>query len=53
MRTLNIFTSYEQKENNFTNGLISLLNISKFDPQQQQFEISFLRELLHSVPRKE
>ncbi len=41
MDTVNIFTSYEQEENRFTNGLISILRMSTLD--NPRFLTSFLR----------
>lgn len=43
MRTVKIFSSYKQ-ENQFTNGLVSLLELSKKD--RPQFVKSFLKELV-------
>ena len=51
MSTVNIFTRYEQKENDFTNGLIAILNLSKFD--SPQLVASFLNDELGIVPRGE
>lgn len=44
MSTVNIFTWYEQDENRFTNGLISILRISTLD--NPRFLTSFLRREL-------
>lgn len=48
MRTVNIFASYKQ-ENQFTNGLVSLLEISK--KEKPQFVKLFLSDLLSIQPR--
>jgi hypothetical protein len=48
MRTVNIFSSYKQ-ENQFTNGLISLLELSKRD--SPRFVTSFLNDLLSIRPK--
>ncbi len=42
--TLNIFTHYTQKENRFTNGLVALLEMSRYDGSS--LAKSFLRDLL-------
>lgn len=49
MTTVNIFTRYEQKENHFTNALIAILSISRFD--SPQLVTSFLRDVLELVPK--
>lgn len=47
MSTVNIFTRYEQKENDFTNGLMAVLNLSRFD--NPQLVSSFLHDELGLV----
>ena len=42
---INIFSSYSQEENRFTNGLVSILDLSRYS-RQSLFEV-FLRELLN------
>lgn len=49
MRTVNIFASYKQ-ENQFTNGLISLLELSRRD--NPQFVRLFLNDLLSIRPKE-
>ncbi|MEA3312169.1 MAG: hypothetical protein U9Q76_08130 [candidate division WOR-3 bacterium] len=51
MNKANIFTYYKQKENQFTNGLISLLELSRLD--NPQFVTEFLRDTLRLVPTGE
>lgn len=51
MGTVNIFTHYDQKENDFTNGLIAILSLSRFD--NPQLVTSFLRDELELVPKGE
>ena len=48
LSTANIFTKYEQPENHFTNGLISLLRLSTFEGPQ--FIKTFLSDLLSLTP---
>ncbi len=48
MSTVNIFTRYEQKENDFTNGLVAILNLSRFD--NPHLVTSFLLDELGLVP---
>lgn len=48
MNKVNIFTYYKQKENQFTNGLISLLKLSRLD--NPQFITEFLRATLRLDP---
>ncbi|MFO0803000.1 MAG: hypothetical protein U0791_07755 [Gemmataceae bacterium] len=43
MSEVNIFTSYSQEENRFTNGLFSILQLA--ETEQRGFLVSFLREL--------
>ena len=50
MNTVNIFTRYEQKENDFTNGLIAILGLSRFD--NPQLVTSFLRDEFEVVPKR-
>jgi len=47
MRTVSIFSSYKQ-ENQFTNGLVSLLELSK--KVKPSFTASFLKNLLDLEP---
>ena len=44
MSTVNIFTRYEQKENDFTNALVAILNLSRFD--NTPLVMRFLRDEL-------
>lgn len=44
MNALNIFTQYTQEENHFTNGLVSILSLSRFD--NPQFRTLFFRDVL-------
>ena len=44
MSTVNIFTRYEQKENDFTNGFVSILSLSRIECPR--FLSSFLRDEL-------
>jgi len=44
-KTVNIFSSYSQKENHFTNGLISILSLSKIE--DANFVNDFLNHLLN------
>lgn len=48
MDTANVFTSYTQEENHFTNGLVSLLRLSTTDGPQ--FVNEFLMDLLSLSP---
>ena len=45
----NVFNTYAQEENNFTNGLFSLLQISAYE--RPHFVSSFLKDLLGIVPQ--
>lgn len=45
----NVFNSYAQEENNFTNGLFSLLRLSAYE--RPQFIASFLKDLLGITPQ--
>jgi len=47
----NVFNIYGQDENNFTNGLFSLLRISAYE--KPKFIESFLSDLLHLPPQEE
>ncbi|OPL13431.1 MAG: hypothetical protein AVO39_10620 [delta proteobacterium MLS_D] len=50
MDSVNIFTSYKQEENHFTNGLVSILRLSKLaDPELVP---SFLRTHVGIVPHR-
>jgi hypothetical protein len=51
--TVNIFTHYKQEENQFTNALIALLEVSRFDSHHPQLLASFLEHLLCLQPREE
>lgn len=51
MNTVNIFTRYEQKENDVTNGFVSILSLSRFEGPQ--FVSSFLRDELRVAPNSE
>jgi hypothetical protein len=46
---VNVFKTYRQQENNFTNGLFSLLRIAAIE--RPGFVPSFLRRLLRLQPR--
>ena len=46
---VNVFKTYKQEENNFTNGLCSLLQLSVYE--RPQFIASFLKELIHVAPQ--
>jgi hypothetical protein len=48
MHAANVFKTYGQEENNFTNGLFSLLRISVHE--RPRFIASFLNDLLHLSP---
>ena len=50
MSIVNIFTSYKQEENHFTNGLIALLRLSRYD--RPRFIASFLRDQLSLEPKE-
>jgi hypothetical protein len=45
----NVFNTYRQEENNFTNGLFSLLRISAYE--RPHFLASFLKDLLGITPQ--
>lgn len=48
MNSVNVFKRYEQTENQFTNGLISILSLSTMD--NSTFLASFLRDVLGLCP---
>lgn len=48
MSAVNIFNSYKQEENHFTNSLISVLSMSRHD--NPEFLMSFLRDTLGPIP---
>lgn len=48
MNMVNIFTRYEKEENDFTNGLVAILNLSRFD--SSDLVTSLLRDELGLVP---
>ena len=49
IHAVNVFNTYDQEENSFTNGLFSLLRISVYE--DPQFVTSFLKDLLHIEPQ--
>jgi hypothetical protein len=49
--TVNIFTNYQQEENHFTNGLVALLDLSRYE--HPEIASSFLRDLLGLTPNGE
>lgn len=51
MSTVNIFTRYEEKENDFTNGFVAILSLSRF--AIPRLLPSFLRDELDLVPNGE
>lgn len=51
MSMVNIFTRYKQEENHLTNGLISILSMSRLD--NPNFLTSFLRDVLGLSPNGE
>ena len=49
IHAVNVFNTYDQEENNFTNGLFSLLRISAYEGPQ--FVTTFLKDVLHMAPQ--
>ncbi len=49
IQAVNVFNTYRQEENNFTNGLFSILRISAYE--RPKFVTSFLKDLLQIEPR--
>ena len=48
MHAVNVFSTFGQEENNFTNGLFALLRISAYE--KPDFVKSFLKDLLGITP---